>query len=277
MVTYQVFGGHGFVGSEFVRQNPGSCVVNEKIDYNVKSGDEESNIVYLISTITNYNMKINPYVDIETNLITLMRVLEQCREKNVVFNFISSWFVYGHTEMPATEESTCFPSGFYSITKKAAEDLLICYCKTYGIKYRILRLANVVGAGDPKASPRKNAIQYMINELKAHRDINLYEGGELYRDYIHVSDVAHAIRLIMEKGELNTIYNVGNGKPLLLKDMIEMSHNKLKSRGKINFMKQPEFHKTVQVLSMWMKTDKLRNLGYVPEYNMEMMIEDMIR
>lgn len=275
MVKYQIFGGHGFVGSEFVYQNPSACIVNEKIDYNVS--DDCDQILYLISTITNYNMKVNPYIDIETNLITLMRVLEQCKGKDVVFNFISSWFVYGHTEMPATEESVCFPSGFYSITKKAAEDLLICYCKTFGIKYRILRLANVVGAGDPKASPRKNALQYMINQMKEHKDINLYEGGELYRDYIHVSDVADAIRIVMNKGEVNKIYNIGNGTPLLLKDMVNYAHTKLNSRGKINFIKQPEFHKTVQVLSMWMKTDKLKILGYTPTYNMQQMVEDMIK
>lgn len=275
MVKYQVFGGHGFVGSEFVRQNPSECIVNEKIDYNV-SGDCEQ-ILYLISTITNYNMKVNPYIDIETNLMTLMKVLEQCKNKDVTFNFISSWFVYGHTYMPATEESICFPSGFYSITKKAAEDLLVCYCKTFGIKYRILRLANVVGAGDPKASPRKNALQYMINQMKEHKDINLYEGGELYRDYIHVTDVANAIRIVMNKGEVNEIYNVGNGTPLLLKDMVNYAHSKLNSRGKINFIKQPEFHKTVQVLSMWMKTDKLSKLGYTPTYDMHQMIEDMIK
>lgn len=274
--SVQLFGGNGFVGSEFVNQNPLNCVVNERIDYNVKA-DHVTDILYLISTVTNYNMKVNPYIDIETNLITLMRVLEQCRDKDIVFNFVSSWFVYGHTEMPATEESLCHPSGFYSITKKAAEDLLICYCKTFGIKYRILRLANVIGAGDAKASPRKNALQYMINELKQNNDINLYEGGELYRDYIHVSDVASAIRTVIENGELNTIYNIGNGSPLLLKDMIELAHKKLNSKGKIISIKQPEFHKTVQVLSMWMKNDKLKSLGYYPEYNMEMMIEDMIR
>jgi nucleoside-diphosphate-sugar epimerase len=275
MVKYQVFGGHGFVGSAFVDQNPCACIVNEKIDYNVYDNCEQ--ILYLISTITNYNMKINPYVDIETNLITLMRVLEQCRGKDVVFNFISSWFVYGHTEMPATEESICSPTGFYSITKKAAEDLLICYCKTFDIKYRILRLANVVGAGDPKASPRKNALQYMINEMKQHKDINLYEGGELYRDYIHVADVANAIRLVMNKGNVNEIYNIGNGSPFLLKDMVNYAHHKLNSRSKINFIKQPDFHKTVQVLSMWMKTDKLNQLGYRSTYNMHQMVEDMIK
>lgn len=271
----QVFGGHGFVGSEFVRQNSEVCLVNEKIDYNVKVKDTD--ILYLISTITNYNMKVNPYIDIQTNLIDLMKVLEQCKDRGIVFNFISSWFVYGHTEMPATEESLCHPSGFYSITKKAAEDLLVCYCKTFGIQYRILRFANVVGHGDPKASPRKNAIQHMFNEMKQNKDINLYEGGELYRDYIHVSDVCRAIKLVIDKGELNTIYNIGNGSPILLKDMIESAHTKMKSQSKINSIKQPEFHKTVQVLSMWMKNDKLKQLGYVPQYDMDRMIEDMIK
>jgi len=275
MVKIQVFGGYGFVGSNFVNKNLTTCIVNEKIDYNVSN--ECDQILYLISTITNYNMKINPYIDIETNLITLMKVLEQCKDKDLTFNFVSSWFVYGHTEMPATEESNCYPSGFYSITKKTAEDLLVCYCKTFGIKYRILRLANVVGAGDPKASPRKNALQHMINEMKQHKDINLYEGGELYRDYIHVSDVTNAIRLIMLKGDLNTIYNVGNGMPVLLKDIVFTAHRLLNSRSKINFIKQPDFHKTVQVLSMWMKNDKLKKLEYQPSYDIENIIKDMIK
>ena len=78
----QIFGGHGFIGSRFVRNHP-ECIVNDRNDYTVKS----KNILYFISTITNYNMKVNPYIDIETNLITLMRVLEQCKSKDITFNF----------------------------------------------------------------------------------------------------------------------------------------------------------------------------------------------
>ena len=274
----QVFGGSGFVGSEFTKQNPG-CIVNARDDYSVK----EKNILYMISTVTNYHVKTNPYIDIDTNLTTLMKVLEQIKnnmlqaEDGYVLNFISSWFVYGETEMPAHEESNCYPNGFYSITKRCAEQLLISYCETFGIKYRILRLANVAGHGDKKASPQKNALQHMINELKAGRDVNVYDGGNLYRDYIHVSDVARAIKLIMETGEVNTTYNVGNGQPLLFKDMIEYAKEFIGKEGKLVPIEIPQFHRTVQVRSMWMLSDKLKSLGYTPNYNMKAIIEDMVK
>lgn len=268
----QVFGGLGFVGSEFTRQNPG-CIVNARNDYEIKSQD----ILYMISTVTNYNVKTDPFIDIDTNLTILMKVLRQCKSSPVTFNFISSWFVYGETEMPATEESNCYPNGFYSITKRCAEQLLISYCETFGIKYRILRLANVAGYGDKKASPQKNALQHMINELKAGRDVNVYDGGNLYRDYIHVNDAARAIKLIMEKGEVNTTYNVGNGQPLLFKDMIEYAKELIGGEGKLVPIEIPDFHRTVQVRSMWMLSDKLKSLGYTPNYDMKAIIEDMVK
>lgn len=269
----QIFGGNGFVGSAFVRKNP-LCIIKQRNDHVV---DKDKDILYLISTVTNYNVKTNPYIDIETNLILLMKILSQYQNSDKVFNFISSWFVYGNTQMPATEESICDPTGFYSITKRCAEQLLISYCQTFNIKYRILRLANIAGHGDNKASAQKNALQYMINQLKQNLDINLYEGGNMYRDYIHVNDAVDAIDLILDKGEINSIYNVGNGIPLLMKDLIEYAKQLIGGTGRINYIDVPQFHKIVQVHSQWMKNDKLKSLGYEPKYDMKSIIEDMIR
>lgn len=269
----QVFGGNGFVGSAFVRKNP-LCTVKQRNDHVV---DKDKDILYLISTVTNYNVKTDPYIDIETNLILLMKILSQFQNSDKVFNFISSWFVYGNTPMPATEESICNPTGFYSITKRCAEQLLMSYCQTFNIKYRIIRLANVAGFGDNKASAQKNALQYMINQLKQNLDINLYEGGNMYRDYIHVNDAVDAIDLILDKGETNSIYNVGNGTPLLMKDLIEYAKQLIGGTGRINYIDVPQFHKIVQVHSQWMKNDKLKSLGYEPKYDMKSIIEDMIR
>jgi len=272
----QVFGGSGFAGSYFIDQfSSEELIVNSRNDYFVSNKANE--IVYFISTVSNYNVKINPYIDIDTNLSTLMKVLSQCKDLNLTFNFISSWFVYGDTEMPAKEESTCNPTGFYSITKRCAEQLLISYCKTFKIKYRIFRLANIVGYGDKKASPQKNALQYMINELKSGREIYLYEAGNIYRDYIHVKDAVSAIKQIMLSNKYNEIINISNGKAVLLKEIIDIACSFIEKPGKVNSIKTPEFHSNVQVQSMWIDNSKLISYGYKQQYSIEDMVRDMVR
>lgn len=265
-MSIQVFGGHGFVGSNYVRLT-NHCVVNNKHDYTVDKTVD--NIVYFISTISNYNVQHDAYLDINTNLITLIKILEQCKETNLCFNFISSWFVYGDTCVPAYEYSICNPKGFYSITKRTAELLLISYCETFKIKYRILRLANVIGGYDKKASKEKNALTFMIKELQKGNTIQLYDGGMIYRDYIHNNDVSKAINLILDKGSINSIYNISNGIPYLIKDILQIALSNILAPGQINTIDIPEFHKTVQAHNMWMNNDKLINLGYKPDYTIE--------
>jgi nucleoside-diphosphate-sugar epimerase len=153
----------------------------------------------------------------------------ECKNKNIEFTFISSWFVYGETDLPATESSICKPKGFYSITKYAAELLLESYCKTFNIKYKIIRLGNVLGNSDGKISKKKNALQFLISEIKENKDINLYNNGNFYRDFIHVSDVAKGIKYVMERGNFNEIYNLGCGIPIVFKSIIDYAVEKTNS------------------------------------------------
>ncbi len=272
MEPVNVFGGRGFVGSNYVSRTPNS-IVNDRNDYAVYG----NNIVYFISTNTNYNVFNDPFVDIDTNLTVLMKVLSNITDReNTVVNFISSWFVYGDTDLPATEESYCNPKGFYSITKRAAEQLLISYCETFHIKYRILRLANVLGAGDAKVSAKKNAIAYLIDQLKNNQPIKLYEGGKLYRDIIGIDDCIRAINLVIEKGEHNSIYNIGNGNPVELLDIIDYARKELQSTSTIEHIDTPEFHRIVQVKSMYMDNTKLQSLGYVPQQDLTSIINSLI-
>src|SRR3990167_7803807 len=138
MSIINVFG-KGFIGGEFCGRY--GVISNGRDDYYPKS----PKILYFISTVDNYNIHTNPHLDIDTNLSLLIDVLENCRKEygnEFEFNFISSWFVYGKVEIPAREDSPCFPTGFYSITKRCAEQLLISYCQTCNIPYRILRMSN---------------------------------------------------------------------------------------------------------------------------------------
>jgi len=245
------------------------CIVNDRNDLTPK---EATDILYLISTTDNYNVKINPFIDIETNLTTLVRVLENCKNHGSTFNFASSWFVYGHTQSPFNEESYCNPIGFYSITKRTAEQLLITYCQEYDIKYRILRFSNVVGPGDTGVSKKKNALTYLINQIKQGKDIDLYDNGNFTRDYIHVTDLCRAINLILSKGEVNAIYNVGNGESVLFCDMIQYAIDKVNSGSKINIISQDN---KVLLKNMIMDSTKLKNLGYSPTFSTQNILDEL--
>ncbi len=253
-----VFGGTGFIGSRFCQRTKLKPLL---IGREVRQPESEQ-LLYFISTTHNYHVFDDVHKDIDTNLTVLVDVLKNLTPGKSVINFISSWFVYGDTKLPATEESACTPKGFYSITKKAAEELLISYCQTFGINYRILRLGNVYGKGDGGVSKKKNALQYLINRLKNGEPIDLYHGGRFYRDYLHVDDVADAIDLVIAKGELDAIYNIGSGEKILFSEVIDLIREITDSTSTTTEITPPKFHQVVQVKDFYMNTDKLKALGF---------------
>ena len=267
-----VFGGTGFVGSEFCKQFKNEVTI---IDRNSVTPISEK-VLYLISTVDNYNVLTDSKKDINTNLIHLMNVLDECKNKNIEFTFISSWFVYGDTDLPAKESSVCRPKGFYSITKYAAELLLESYCKTFNIKYKIIRLGNVLGNSDGKISKKKNALQFLISQIKENKEINLYNNGVFYRDFIHVSDVAKGIKHIMDNGISNETYNLGCGIPIVFKSIIDYAVEKTNSKSNIGIMEATDFHKIVQVESMYLDTSKLNELGFKPEKNIYQIVDELL-
>lgn len=281
-----IFGGYGFVGTQFCNTTKNGYTKNYRENVGVFAPD----VVYFISTVDNYNVYIDPTVDINTNLIMLVKVLENYKDyikaykKTGCFNFISSWFVYGQDSgfgegsrgIPETDP--CDPRGFYSITKRCAEQLLMSYCETFNLNYRILRLANVLGPNDKKVSAKKNAVQHLLRELSENKRVDLYDSGYFYRDYIDVRDCARAIDLVINKGELNSIYNIGNGQPVIFRDIIRYARDAMDSGSEIRTIEQKEFHKKVQSSrSFFMDNTKLRELGYRPEYTINQTIDDIIQ
>jgi len=286
MAFVNVFGGHGFVGSEYCRASKDGLIKNHRNNYEVSS----ANCVYFISTVDNYNVHFDNQLDINTNLVVLMQVLNSYRKyiqrtgEKGTFNFISSWFVYGQDSgfgvgsrgIPETDP--CEPKGFYSITKRCAEQLLISYCETFDLNYRILRLANVLGKNDKKVSAKKNALQYLLGEIAKNKPVDLYDSGYFYRDYVDVRDCARAIDLCVRLGEQNSIYNIGNGKGIIFRDILRYARDAMDSASVFNTIEQKEFHKKVQSSrSFFMDNTKLVALGYRPEHSINETIDDLIQ
>jgi len=274
-----VYGGYGFVLGEFCRQFKDEVIRIPKEEVEPQS----NTILYGISTTDNYNVFENSTLDIETNLIKLMEVLDACHRKygnKFEFDFISSWFVYGHrmvANIQITEEAFCNPTGFYSITKRAAEQLLISYCETFGIKYKILRLANVLGHKDTKVSKKKNALQYLLDRIVQDEPIELYDNGEFYRDYIDVRDCAVAIRMAMDSTLPHMIYNISNGQSYKFKELIDFAVEYAQSKSTVwDKLDKPEFHKVVQSKDIFLLNEKLKETGYSPKFTIWETIQTII-
>ena len=272
-----VFGASGFIGFNFCKLYKNINII--KKESNIPTSSE---VLYFISTVDNYNIHTDPYLDINTNLIKLVSVLEECKKlknegKQITFNFISSWFVYGKTDqVPATETALCNPTGFYSITKYCAEQLLVSFCNTYNIKYRILRLANVIGEGDNKISNKKNALQFLIKEIVHNRDIPLYYGGEVLRDYIYVDDVCDAIKLCIDAAPGDQIINIGSGQPYKFIDIINKAMEYSESRSIIKHIEPSKFHNIVQVRHSYLDTTKLESYGFKTKYNINTIVKNLV-
>ncbi len=273
-----IYGGSGFIGNRFCELYPDEIL---KIERNNRT-PLSSNILYFISTVDNYNVHKDLHIDINTNLTILMEVLDSIKNTKFdnppVINFVSSWFVYGqNNEIPFREDySHCNPTGFYSITKRCAEQLLICWCNTFKYSYRIFRLANVLGEGDNKISKKKNALQFLINEIVHNRDVPLYYGGEVLRDYIYVDDVCDGINLCMNSGQLNQIYNIGSGIPLRFLDIINKTIEISGSTSKIIHIPPTDFHNIVQVRHSYLDTTKINNLGFKCKYDIDKIIKKLV-
>jgi nucleoside-diphosphate-sugar epimerase len=270
-----VFGASGFIGSKFCELYSNDVIKNDRNDYVPKTND----ILYFISTVDNYNVHDNLHVDIDTNLKVLMNVLQNIpKNSDVVFNFISSWFVYGqNNEIPFREDhSKCNPTGFYSITKYCAEQLLISFCETFNVKYRIFRLANVLGEGDSKISKKKNALQYLIKQITENKDVELYYGGKVLRDYIYVDDVCEAIKCCIKNSPTNNIINIGSGEPYMFGDLIQKAIDYAGSHSKITNIQPSQFHNIVQVRHSYLDIKKLKSYGHTNKISIENIIHKLV-
>lgn len=263
MSKISVYGATGFIGGTFCELFPDEVIAIPREERK----PESNNILYLISTTSNYNVLEDVTLDVRTNLNVLMETLEYCKSKDIVFNYVSTGFVYGPDIRYAKEDEPCDPRGFYSITKRTAEQMIISFCQVYDVKYRIMRIANVYGQ-DKTVSAKKNVLGFLIELMKHNEPITLYNNGEDLRDYMHVKDICRALKLVMDKGELNSIYNIASGNALTFRSIIELCKKILGSESELLSMETPRFNQLVQAKNFALNADKLKDLGFKQEIDL---------
>lgn len=188
----------------------------------------------------------NPEAYVESNLIGFFNVLEACRnsydggEKGVEhLVYASSSSVYGsNKKIPySTDDKVDNPVSLYAATKKSNELLAHSYSELYGIPSTGLRFFTVYG---PMGRPDMAYFGF-TNKLVKGEKIQIFNYGDMRRDFTYVDDVITGVINVMDRqpqankdGVKYKIYNIGNNQPESLMYFVEMLEKSLMEENVIN-------------------------------------------
>jgi len=239
-----VTGGAGFIGSNFIRYclrvYPDWYVVNfDKLTYagNLENlaGIDEGRYSFVRGDIADpvaveavfsqgfdvvVNFAAESHVDrsildpapfMRTNVLGTQVLLDAARSHGVgLLVQVSTDEVYGSLEEwepPFTEDSPLAPNSPYAASKAAADMLARAWWKTYRVPVIITRCCNNFG---PYQFPEKLIPLMIINALE-DKPLPVYGDGQNIRDWLFVEDNCRAIDLVLQKGRVGEVYNIGGG------------------------------------------------------------------
>ena len=153
----------------------------------------------------------NPEIFLRTNIIGTSVLMDACRKYGIQrYHQVSTDEVYGdlpldRPDLLFTEETPLHTSSPYSSSKAGADLLVQAYARTYGIPVTISRCSNNYGAFQ---FPEKLIPLMMIRAMQGEK-LPVYGDGLNVRDWLHVDDHCSAIDVIMRRGTVGEVYNVG--------------------------------------------------------------------
>ena len=218
-----------------------------------------------------YSLKA-PFRYHKYNSLGTLNLLELARKYKINdFVFASSSSVYGNNKTTPFKEidNVDNPISLYAATKKSNELYAYAYHHLYKINCTGLRFFTVYG---PWGRPDMAYFEF-TNKILKNQPIDVYNFGNLKRDFTYIGDIAPAIVKAIDNPFKYEIINLGNNKPVKLNQFIETIENELKIKAKKNFlpMQKGDVHLTYADI-----TKAKRLLNYEPKTNIEQGIKKFI-
>ncbi len=229
----------------------------------------------------------NPKFDADVNVMGILNLLENSVRYGVKkFIFISTGgAVYGEADtIPTTEDTLPRPLSPYAISKFTSENYLRYYQAQYGLKYTVLRYANIYG---PRQVPHAEAgvVSIFMSSLSKGQLPTLYhypdEPDGMTRDYCFVYDVVRANILALDKAE-NEILNIGTSVETTTGKLYRTILEQMRRHG---FCKESRFDspkrgpaRAGDLRRSALSYEKAKNLlGWKPEYDLERGISETLK
>ncbi len=195
----------------------------------------------------------NPDAYIQSNIVGFLNILECCRHNKVKhLIYASSSSVYGgNTNLPFSEsQGVDHPISLYAATKKSNEMMAHAYTSLYDIPATGLRFFTVYG---PWGRPDM-ALFLFTKAIIENKPINIFNNGEMVRDFTFIDDIVESIVLLLDKIPMpdinfnkdnpnpstswaaHRIFNIGNSKPVPLMNYVLAIERELGKAAKKNFL-----------------------------------------
>jgi UDP-glucuronate 4-epimerase len=177
---------------------------------------------------------IDPHSYVESNIVGFMNILECCRHYDVEgLIYASSSSVYGgNKKIPFSElDSVDNPISIYAASKKSNELMANSYNHLFGIRSTGLRFFTVYG---PWGRPDM-AMYIFANKILKNEPIEVYNDGQMKRDFTFIDDIVDGIVLSIKKNYNKEVFNLGNNKPENLMDIVSMIEKKIGKKAKVLF------------------------------------------
>jgi dTDP-glucose 4,6-dehydratase len=166
----------------------------------------------------------DPSIFLKTNILGTSVLMDACRKYGITrYHQVSTDEVYGdlpldRPDLMFTEETPIHTSSPYSASKASADLLVLAYHRTYDLPVTISRCSNNYG---PYHFPEKLIPLMIINALHDEK-LPVYGDGKNVRDWLYVEDHCRAIDLIIHKGKVGEIYNVGGHNEMANIDIVKL-------------------------------------------------------
>lgn len=231
-------------------------------------------IIYLVSTTLPHSSNLAPTFDVESNLISLIRLLEAVKhtKKKLIFSS-SGGTVYGPTSDDLVSEAhPTNPICSYGIVKLACEKYLRLYRQLYGFQSLSLRIANPYGAGQDPTRPQ-GTIGVFTDKILNRQKISIWGDGNIIRDYVSAADVAESFWQALEYQGNAAEINIGTGIGTSINELIPLISKKCGEPAVFEYEDARTFDVPRNVLD---NSLALQELHWSPKTSLESGIQSLI-
>ncbi|OHB17109.1 MAG: hypothetical protein A2544_01110 [Candidatus Zambryskibacteria bacterium RIFOXYD2_FULL_43_10] len=204
--------------------------IREKVPFDAEHYDQ---VFHLAGQVTVTESIVNPYEDFENNTLGTLNVLEYIRKssRKPALLFSSTNKVYGHigNARPINENEPLDLLSPYGCSKGAADQYVLDYGRTYGLKTVVLRQSCIYGERQ-FGMLGQGWISWFALKILRGEPITIFGDGRQVRDILHVDDFVNIAAIALNKGD--GVYNIGGGESNTI-SVLEAIERLEKMTGKI--------------------------------------------